>query len=85
MTIEEYAKSNYKFLNRHQAMLFISHGANLAGVYVSHDKIKDAYNLVYVFEKNDENAKLLDKFRKYELDWGDNVIEFNLSPTFIEK
>lgn len=66
-------------------MLFISHGAKLAGAYVSYDKNKDTHHLVYVFEKNEENEKLLDKFRKYELGWGDNVIEFNLSPTFIEK
>lgn len=85
LTIEEYAKSNYKFLNRHQAMLFISHGAKLAGAYVSYDKVKDAHNLVYVFEKNDENEELLNKFRKYELGWGDNIIEFNLSPALIEK
>ncbi len=85
MTIEEYAKSNYKFLNRYQAMLFISHGAKMDGAYVSYDKGKDAHNLVYVFEKNAENEELLNKFRRHELDWGDNIIEFNLSPALIEK
>ena len=85
MTIEEYAKSNYKFLNRYQAMLFISHGVQMKGAYVSHDKKDDKYNLIYVFEKNEETEELLNKFRNYELEWGDNIIEFELYPTFIEK
>lgn len=85
LTIEEYAKSNYKFLNRLQAMLFISHNVEMKGVYVSHDKKSGQYNLVYVFEKNKENEELLNKFRNYELDWGDNVLEFEFSPTLIEK
>lgn len=85
MTIEEYAKSNYKFLNRYQAMLFISHGVQMKGAYVSHDKKDGKYNLVYIFEKNKETEELLNKFRNYELEWGDNIIEFELSPTLIEK
>lgn len=85
LTIEEYAKSNYKFLNRYQAMLFVSHGVQMKGTYVSHNKDTDEYKFVYVFEKNDETKELLNKFRNYELDWGDNIIEFELSPTLIEK
>lgn len=85
LTIEEYAKSNYKFLNRLQAMLFISHGVPMKGAYVSYDKKTDTHNLVYVFEKNEQNKELLNKFKSYELDWGDNVIEFDFSPTLIEK
>lgn len=85
MTIEEYAKSNYKFLNRYQAMLFVSHGVQMKGAYVSHDKNTDEYKFVYVFEKNDETKELLNKFRNYELSWGNNILEFELSPTLIEK
>lgn len=85
MTIEEYAKSNYKFLNRYQAMLFVSHGIQMKGTYVSHDKKTDEYKFVYVFEKNDETKELLNKFRNYELRWGNNIIEFELSPTLIQK
>lgn len=86
MTIEEYAKSNYKFLNIHQAMLFISHGAELIGAYVSYDKVKKTHNLVYVFEKSEKNREMLNKFKNYELDWGDNIIEFNFStPSLVEK
>lgn len=84
MTLEEYAKSNYKFLNRYQAMLFISNGIQMKGAYVSHNKSSDTYNLVYVFEKNEETERLLDKFRNYDLSWGDNIIEFNFSPAIIE-
>ena len=85
MTIEEYAKSNYKFLNRYQAMLFVSHGVQMKGVYVSHDKRTDEYRFVYVFEKNEVTKELLNRFRNYEFSWGDNVLEFDLSPTLIEK
>lgn len=79
MTIEEYAKSNYRFLNRYQAMLFISNGAKLEGCYVSYDKNKDEHNMIYVFEKNKENEELLIRFRNYDLKWGDNIIEFTSS------
>ena len=82
---KEYAKSNYKFLNRYQAMLFVSHGIQMKGTYVSHDKKTDEYKFVYVFEKNDETKELLNKFRNYELRWGNNIIEFELSPTLIQK
>ena len=57
----------------------------MKGAYVSHDKKDDKYNLVYIFEKNKETEELLNKFRNYELEWGDNIIEFELSPTLIEK
>lgn len=66
-------------------MLFISHGIQMKGAYVSYDKKNDQYNLIYVFEKNRETEELLNKFRNYELDWRNNIIEFELSPTLIEK
>lgn len=66
-------------------MLFISHVIQMKGAYVSHDKKNDQYNLIYVFEKNRETEELLNKFRNYELDWRNNIIEFELSPTLIEK
>lgn len=78
MTLEEYAKSNYRFLNRYQAMLFLSHGVPLIGCYVSYDRHKDDHNLVYVFEKNNRNEALLARFRNYDLDWGEQVIDFSL-------
>lgn len=76
MTLEEYAKSNFRFLNRHQAMLFLSHGVPLVGCYVSYDKRKDDHNLVYVFEKNKQTEDLLIRFRNYSLKWGEQIIEF---------
>ncbi len=78
MTLEEYAKSNYRFLNQYQAMLFISNGAEIKGTYVSHNSKNDEYKMVYVFEKNAENENLLMKFRNHNLIWGDNVIKFEI-------
>lgn len=57
----------------------------MKGAYVSHDKRTDEYRFVYVFEKNEVTKELLNRFRNYELSWGDNVLEFDLSPTLIEK
>ena len=48
-------------------------------------KKTDEYRFVYVFEKNEVTKELLNRFRNYELSWGDNVLEFDLSPTLIEK
>ena len=75
MTLEEYAKSNMRFLNRYQSMLFISNGAKMIGSYVTINK-EGEYNMVYVFEKNKFNEDLLAKFRNRELIWGENVIKF---------
>lgn len=83
MTIEEYARSNYRFLNRYQAMLFLSHGVPMIGCYVSYDKARDEHNLVYVFEKNCRNEELLSRFRNYQLHWGEHVIEFTSHPAII--
>lgn len=75
MTLEEYAKSNYRFLNFYQSMLFISNYAEIKGTYVTVNK-DGQYNMVYVFEKNKYNEELLTKFRNRELTWGNNVIKF---------
>ncbi len=85
LTTQEYAVQNYRFLNRQQAMLFISHGARLMDCYVSHNALTGEYNMVYVFEKNKENDALLASFRNYELTWGDHVIEFEGPPAIIVK
>ena len=85
MTLEEYAKSNYRFLNRYQAMLFLSHGVPLIGCYVSYEQCKDEHNLVYVFEKNSQNEALLARFRNYDLNWGDHIIAFSSAPSIIIK
>lgn len=66
-------------------MLFISNGIEMKGTYISHNKNTDEYNMVYVFEKNKETLDMLGKFRSYELNWGNNVIEFELKPTLVEK
>lgn len=75
MTLEEYAKSNYRFLNLYQSQLFISNYAEMKGVYVSKNKDGE-YKMVYVFEKNKFNEDLLTKFRNRKLTWGENVIQF---------
>lgn len=75
MTLEQYAKSNFRFLNRYQSMLFISNFADMKGTYVTVDK-NGEYNMVYVFEKNKFNEDLLIKFRNKELTWGENIITF---------
>ena len=85
LTTQEYAAQNYRFLNRQQAMLFISHGARLMDCYVSHNALTDEYNMVYVFEKNKENDALLARFRSYELSWGNHIIEFEGPPAIIIK
>lgn len=75
MTLEQYAKSNFRFLNLYQSMLFISNGADMKGTYVTVNKDGE-HNMVYVFEKNKQNEELLAKFRSRELTWGNNVIKF---------
>lgn len=75
MTLEQYAKSNFRFLDIYQSMLFISNGAEMKGTYVSLNK-KGDHNMVYVFEKNQFNENLLSNYRNRELIWGDNVVVF---------
>ena len=75
MTLEQYAKSNFRFLDIYQSMLFISNGAEMKGTYVSLNK-NGEYNMVYVFEKNKFNEDLLTLYHQKKLTWGNNVIIF---------
>jgi hypothetical protein len=75
LKIKDYGFPVFRFLNQWQVTLFRSHGVKIIDTYVSVDK-DEKYSLVYVV-KRDEAEELLEKFRKRELDMGNDVVRFN--------
>jgi len=67
--------SIFRFLNQWQVTLFRSHGIKFIDHYVSVDQ-DGKYKLVYVY-KRDEAEELLQRFRNYELEMGNDVVKYN--------